>query len=323
MGQDRARRLFDYMVRRHSIAPRDLMLLFDTVSALSPKRHTYQAALLKQVLGDAALVAQACGWRGVAVLQDGEVFVDQDGALLRTDVDDRLLSRPGTPQGALMLGELETLGLDPKVILDLGANLGEISIYLAHRLPHARVVAFEPAPENLAAFERNLAAQRAPLANLELVREAVGDRSGEIEFIVGAGDLDTAIVDDNLERLKKKRGVAVEVVKVASDTLENHCARLGVGDIDFLKLDLEGGEPLLAASIARMAGRIGAAYVEISRFNTIEAYLGLIAAFDQAGMTLLVDRAPVQDADAWLRDMLARKKAINVWFVRNDHLPPA
>ena len=104
-----------------------------------------------------------------------------------------------------MLSELQSWGIDPKVILDLGANLGEISIYLAHRLPRARVVAFEPAPENLAVFDRNLAAQRTPLANLELIREAVSDRTGQIEFIIGAGDLNTAMVAGNLKRLKRWR----------------------------------------------------------------------------------------------------------------------
>ncbi|HEY5410445.1 MAG TPA: FkbM family methyltransferase [Caulobacteraceae bacterium] len=322
MSQDDAEELFHYLMRRHSIAPDDLILLLKTVSSLSSKKRYYQAALLRQTLKEAALVAQACGWRGVAVLRDGEVFVDEDGALLRTDVDDRLLRKPGISQAARMLGELHAWGIDPKIILDLGANLGEISIYFAHRLPHARVVAFEPAPENLAAFDRNLAVQRRPLVNLELIREAVSDRSGQIEFIAGAGDLNTAMVEGNLKRLKR-RAKSADVVKVPSDTLENYCARLGIGDIDFLKIDIEGGEPLLGPSIARMAGRIGAAYVEISRFNSLEAYVGLVAAFDQAGLTMLVDRVPVQNAEACFREALAAKSVINVWFVRNDHLPPS
>ena len=79
MSEDDVEKLFQYAMRRHSIAPNDLMLLLNTVSSLSPKKRAYQAALLRQTLKDAALVAQACGWRGVAVLRDGEVFVDQDG----------------------------------------------------------------------------------------------------------------------------------------------------------------------------------------------------------------------------------------------------
>ena len=271
-----------------------------------------------QTFREAAALAKACDWQGVVVLKDGEVLVDQDGALLQTALDDRLFRKRGVSQAAQMLHEVRRLGIEPRTILDIGANVGEIAVYLAHRLPNARVVAFEPAPENLAAFDRNIALQTPPLGNLELIREAVSDYTGEIEFTIGAGELNTAMVADNLQRLRKRHA---QVISVPTDTLYNYCSKLGVDEIDFLKLDVEGGEPMLSDSIARMAGRIHMAVVEISRYNAIDAYLELVAAFDRAGLKMLYERVPVDDPEASIRAKLDEGPATNFWFVRADHLP--
>ena len=319
MSEETADKLIGYMLQRHSIAPEDAKLLLDTAASLHPRRaRAFQAALLMQTFREAAALAKACDWRGVVVLKDGEVLVDQDGALLQTELDNRLFRKRGVSQAGDMLNEVRGLGIEPRTILDIGANVGEIAVYLARRLPDARVVAFEPAPENLAAFDRNIALQTPPLTNLELIREAVSDRTGEIEFTIGAGELNTAMVADNLQRLQKRQA---RVVRVPTDTLYNYCSKLGVDEIDFLKLDVEGGEPMLSDSIDRMAGRIHVAVVEISRFNAIDAYLELVAAFDRAGLKMVVRRAPVADPETSIRAGLDKGPAVNFWFVRTDHLP--
>ena len=46
---------------------------------------------------------------------------------------------------------------EPKLILDLGANVGYSSIYFLNRFPTAQVVAVEPDPANRAICRRNLA----------------------------------------------------------------------------------------------------------------------------------------------------------------------
>ena len=188
MNEETALKLFRYMMQRHSIDPENLALLLEAAVSLHPqRRRAYQAGILMQTFREAATLAQACQWNGVVVLKDGQVFVDQDGALLHAEPDGRLFRKRGVSQAAPMITELRELGIEPRTVLDIGANVGEIAVYLAYHLPNARVVAFEPAPENLAAFDRNLAIQREPLGNLELIREAVSDRSGEIEFAIGAG----------------------------------------------------------------------------------------------------------------------------------------
>jgi FkbM family methyltransferase len=212
------------------------------------------------------------------------------------------------------LGE-KSLGL--RTFFDIGANLGEFALYVAHHRPAAQVFAFEPAPENLAVLEANLALQDPPLSNFHLVREAVSDRCGEIEILVGAHDLNTVMVEANLKRLQARRA-NVERRMTPTDTLEGYCRRFGVDQIDLLKIDIEGAEPMLAESIASLAGRIGAAFVEISRFNTVEAYGRLADAFAAGGLVMMDQTMlPIAEPREWIRQTTAAGQTPNVWF-----LPP-
>ena len=314
-GDDRngaAARFAALLARR--LAPEEAAAQLEAALALDPsRRRAFQARLLARTFADAADLAARCGWQGKVVIADGQVMVDQDGALLSADRDERYF-RSNRPAGAKILGRLRSFGVEPRTILDVGANIGELSIYFARRLPEARVIAFEPAPENLRDFQENLALQHPPLTNLELVAEAVGDRRGTIAFTVGAGDLNTTMVEANLERLQAGRKVSV--VEVPCDTLLNLCARLGVDRIDLLKIDTEGGEPRLADSIRALKGRIGAAYVEISVFNTLDAYAVLVEAFAEAGLRMC-DRTgqPVPAPMDWLAERLATAPAVNAWFL--------
>ena len=302
------------------LAPDQAVAEMKAAIALHPKRgRAFQAQLLGQAFRDAAALAACCGWTGKVVLSGGKVMVDQDGALLSADREDRYFRTNGPFAGAAMLEGLAAFGIEPRTVLDVGANIGELSIYFARLLPDARIIAFEPAPENLRDFAANLELQDPPLTNLKIVAEAVSDRTGTIAFTVGAGDLNTTMVEGNLERLQASPGVTV--AEVPTDTLENLCSRLGVDEIDLLKIDTEGGEPLLSASVRAMTGRIRAAYVEISTYNSLDAYAELIAAFDQAGMVMLdKTRRHRSDPIAWLAERLAASTAVNVWFVQREWL---
>ena len=295
----------------------ELVAELKAATRLSPRKdRAFQADLLERVFQDAATIAAGSGWTGRVIVSDGRVLVDRDGALFPVDLSSRFFRNQGDPPGANLLATLDVLGVRARTIFDLGANIGELAIYFARRRPEARVVAFEPAPENIRRFREIQALQQPPLTNLELVPEAVSDRTGTIAMTVGADLLNTTMLEANLERLSSVRGM--QVTEVPTDTLENFCERLKVRTIDFLKLDLEGGEPQLAASIRALRGRIGAAYVEISTFNTLEAYLELVDAFASAGLRLATKKQWVDAPGPWLQEQLSTGGLVNVWFARRD-----
>jgi FkbM family methyltransferase len=119
-------------------------------------------------------------------------------------------------------------------ILDIGAHDGLLTVPLA-RLPHARVVAFEPLP----AAHARLAAACAGLANVKLRREALGAAPGKLVLSVPVLD---GVAQEQWASLAKDydafASVAAERHEVAVITLDS----LGLDDVTHVKLDAEGFE---------------------------------------------------------------------------------
>lgn len=108
----------------------------------------------------------------------------------------------------------------PLEVADLGANIGLFSAWLLSRRPDARIVAFEPDPDNAAVLEECM---RVNGQNVQIVRAAAAPRAGELRF--QAGELAAS-------RQVDQGGIAVAAVD-AFPYLER---------ADFVKLDIEGGE---------------------------------------------------------------------------------
>jgi FkbM family methyltransferase len=110
---------------------------------------------------------------------------------------------------------------NPKVIVDIGANLGVFSKLCALLFPQADIYAYEPNPSALEWLELNAAGTR-----IQVLPCAVGESSGLVE-------LDTSY-DSTIGRIRAGGSLSVQCV-AASD--------IAAGSrIDFLKMDCEGSE---------------------------------------------------------------------------------
>jgi FkbM family methyltransferase len=119
-------------------------------------------------------------------------------------------------------------------VIDVGANIGLYSILAAMRTgPNGRVWAFEPSSESSNRLERNLRLNNCN--TVEVVRLALSDTISAASLISdqGFGDAYRYVRAD----APPSDG---EVVKVT--TLDAWAAANSVGPIDFLKVDIEGGE---------------------------------------------------------------------------------
>lgn len=116
------------------------------------------------------------------------------------------------------------------VVLDIGANVGLFSIWLARRAPGVRVAAFEPFPENYQALVGNLTGWDHRIKAFNL---AVGRTSGHGQMLATGGrSLD--------HRLAFSDSAGAPVVSVIS--LSDAIRLTGSDTIDLLKLDVEGAE---------------------------------------------------------------------------------
>ena len=115
------------------------------------------------------------------------------------------------------------------VIIDCGANSGDLTLELKKRAPKVRYVGVEPNPEDFKVLKKNV-----DLENSEYVNKALGERTEVLNFYVCTEQADSSLV----EPLSYTEIIDVEVV-----LLDNLCNELGIKKIKLLKLEAEGYEP--------------------------------------------------------------------------------
>jgi FkbM family methyltransferase len=68
------------------------------------------------------------------------------------------------------------------LILDIGANIGMMSVIFASNFPESEIIAFEPIPSNIKAFKRVTKMFR--LKNIILKETALGEKNGKIKMVL-------------------------------------------------------------------------------------------------------------------------------------------
>ncbi len=71
---------------------------------------------------------------------------------------------------------------DNGILLDVGANLGVMSYYLASRKSNSIIYAFEPVPENISTLRKVIKWSR--LKNIRVMEMALGDQNKNIEMVL-------------------------------------------------------------------------------------------------------------------------------------------
>lgn len=161
-------------------------------------------------------------------------------------------------------------GYLPKVIFDIGANVGLLARRYARVFPDCDVYAFEPAPPT---FER----MRDNAVDLENVRPfalAFGASSGVVPFVSWPGSTTNRVVkaDSGLRKVRE----------VPMTTGALFCAEHGVEAISFLKIDTEGYDLEVLSGFGTKLGGVDFIQVEASmndynkthvRYRLIEDFL--------------------------------------------------
>lgn len=155
--------------------------------------------------------------------------------------------------------------LRPKVVFDVGANVGDWSMRAAVALPEATIHAFEPVPDTHGALARSAASLPG-----RIIANASGlsDRDGAIALTVMADDSTLS----SIVKLHEGEGRQVECVMRAGDA---YMAEQGIDRIDLLKIDVEGAEHLVLAGFARALaeGRIDVIQFEYGQANIVTRFL--------------------------------------------------
>jgi FkbM family methyltransferase len=127
-----------------------------------------------------------------------------------------------------------------QVIIDIGANIGFISLIFANITgPEGHVYAFEALPENIGRLRKNIEIN-GYLDRITVIESAVQDRTGNAVFIkgpsTGTGKVQGSAGRDSLEYLHQ--------IQVAGISIDEFIDRQENLVPDVIKIDIEGGEVL-------------------------------------------------------------------------------
>jgi FkbM family methyltransferase len=189
-------------------------------------------------------------------------------ATLRTPFDESVFSICGNPNDRSVFSAVSSQEVwEPHIMLalkrcirardtclDIGANIGAITLALSKLAFEGRVFAFEPSQQNYDFLAANLACNE--ITNVSLQRCAFWDRDGELTFSFIDELAGCSFVNDGVSGtsgLEKIRSVVTaewaqrEPLQVSTETVE--CVKLDtwveqskIENIEFIKLDVEGAE---------------------------------------------------------------------------------
>jgi FkbM family methyltransferase len=141
-----------------------------------------------------------------------------------------------------------TFARPPSVIVDAGANVGMSSVYFALRYPDAKIVAIEPEASNFEVLRRNAEL----FSKIIPVNAALWSHDGVVQMQDrGGGHWGMRVTD-------AQSGAATR-----STTVPALIAQLGIGQIDLLKIDVEGAECEIFADASPWIGRVGVICAEM------------------------------------------------------------
>jgi len=152
--------------------------------------------------------------------------------------------RPGTSDMTLIYEILLKSGYEseyyiptyfnPKIILDIGANIGITSVYLSNKFPNAKIFSFEPLFENYKILEKNTEKHK----NIQVFNFGLGDNNETIDIFLSDDD-------ENFgggSFFSEVGGVSDKKVKCDIKNIQDVLLDLKIETIDLIKIDTEGAE---------------------------------------------------------------------------------
>ncbi len=115
-------------------------------------------------------------------------------------------------------------------VLDIGANVGALTLVMADVADRGQVIAIEPGPSTFARLKANLALNPTLQNRVDIYQLGIADKTGVLYW------QEDANVPGNAG-LFSHHGLEVTV-----DALDHFVQKLSLGRLDFLKIDVEGME---------------------------------------------------------------------------------
>ena len=163
----------------------------------------------------------------------GDIFYFQDSMISNT---------PNMVADEINNGEytfLNTLDLKNKIVIDIGANLGIVSIVLAKKNPGIKIYAFEPLRENYENLLKNIELNGIDKNIIIVENKAVTKDGRNINMSININNRGGSSISDVIS---VNSSMSKENCGIESITLEDIIKKYKIDKIDLLKIDCEGSE---------------------------------------------------------------------------------
>jgi FkbM family methyltransferase len=162
-------------------------------------------------------------------------------------------------------------GVEPPVVFDVGANVGDYSLLVARHVPRAAVYAFEPSEPVYRRMAEKLKGAGRP-GSFKTFNLGFSDEEKSVELFSYAVEGEEVSLLSSIDRRLPTQVVNVEATsseRIRVRTLDRFCEEESVGRIDFLKLDVEGHELAILRGAGRMLseGRVSMIQFEFGPAN--------------------------------------------------------
>ncbi|WP_328328305.1 MULTISPECIES: FkbM family methyltransferase [unclassified Streptomyces] len=208
---------------------------------------------------------------------------------------------------------------DAPVVVDAGANIGLFTLYIKRKYPAARVIAFEPVPENIRILEKNLClhgiddvtvhpvclgSEPAAGADFTYFPRLPGNSTRYPEGLALQKTLMARHMgEERAAAALEPTGISVPVDRLSDVLATRHPE---VTSIDLLKIDVEGAElDLLDGVDAADWARTGAVVIEVSALAGVREEVE--RTLRGHGLTVSGARAPFMWPELELYNVTARR----------------
>jgi FkbM family methyltransferase len=237
------------------------------------------------LLGLRAVTRRLRAIPGMVVLLDvvRRYFKHHTSPILVTDFDNtiRLAVRLDEHMGSQIfwfgcysleiLRVLDRLLAPGMVVVDAGANIGEVSLFAAKRvLPAGHVFSFEPMPELAKRLREHV--ELNGFTGMEVIERGLADREGKADLYAPRNPWRDGTMHDGLATLYASADRGGLVGSISLTTLDAFVNQRGLQRVDILKVDVEGSElPVLRGAREVLAAHRPWVIVEVQEETSAAA----------------------------------------------------
>jgi FkbM family methyltransferase len=226
-----------------------------------------------------------------AVLETMKKAVRRRDAVLKTSYSDRQFHMVGSETDISVLGPIaDNSGWEPHIMnlmkqivrptdicLDIGANIGALTLVLSDLAADGKVFAFEPSSINYHFLAENIRNNGFQATVCEQIGLGQFEEQKEFTHLVGMEGCSFVNPDKSIEELLKTAwGSDLERITeaVSIKTLDGWAKDKKIDRVDFIKMDVEGFELAVIEGGAKIFDQKPSLIVELNR-NTLSMYQGV------------------------------------------------